>query len=281
MDPQPAFTFQDFFSFVIRDMAEAVSGRPGELQAQRFARTQAAVHMILGLRPRDVIEAMLAGHCVMLHEAMTANVRNSLRGEADPTRRGPRSNVVGLNKAFNDNLDRLQRYRQRTAEGSRDAPETAPVETAKSAANVSRPPDDGGSPVQMMEATEFRQPRAEMPKLNRAARRQAARAETRAAVAASRAAPKTSVVAQQPAGQNSPGDAGPPAHSADAIARYGVSPEAMTALHSGDPIGFAHALGIEHPSEAFLKAANTKGSPFDPEASGPWQSGAIAPAAKS
>ena len=55
--------------------------------------------------------------------------------------------------------------------------------------------------------------------------------------------------------------------------------EAVAALHSGDAAGFARAMGIEHPSEAFLQAANAKGSPFDPEASGPWQSGPIAAAA--
>lgn len=265
MDPQPAFTFQDLFSFVIRDMAEAVSGRPGELRAQQFARTQAVVHMILGLQPRDVIEAMLTGHCVMLHEVLTADVRSSLRGEVDPARRGPRSNVIGLNKAFNDTLERLEGYRQRQAEGTRDEPETA-------AADVSRPPDDDQPPA-ATEATEFRQPGAEIPKLNRAARRQAARVETRAAVAASRAIPKTSVTARQPAG--------PAAHSAEANAARGVSPEAMAALQSGDPIGFAHAMGIEHPSEAFLQAANAKGSPFDPQASGPWRPDPIASAAKS
>jgi len=75
MDPQPAFTFQDLFSFVISDMTKAIADRDGETREQQFARSQAAAHMILGFLPRDVIEAMLAGHCVMLHEAMTATVR--------------------------------------------------------------------------------------------------------------------------------------------------------------------------------------------------------------
>ncbi len=56
----------------------------------------------------------------------------------------------------------------------------------------------------------------------------------------------------------------------EAVAACRANPEALAALQSGDPTGFARAMGIEHPCEAFLAAANTKGSPFDPQASGPW-----------
>ena len=57
MDPQSAFTFQDLFTFVISDMAKAISQRSGETGDQHFARSRAAAHMILGFLPRDVIEA--------------------------------------------------------------------------------------------------------------------------------------------------------------------------------------------------------------------------------
>jgi hypothetical protein len=66
----------------------------------------------------------------------------------------------------------------------------------------------------------------------------------------------------------------------EAIAACNANPEAMAALNSGDPAGFARAMGIAHPGEGFLAAANAKGSPFDPHSSGPWPTGAIAPAPK-
>jgi hypothetical protein len=269
MDPQPAFTFQDLFTFVIGDMAKAIAEREGEPREQQFARSQAAVHMILGFLPRDVIEAMLAGHCVMLHEVMTAKARTSLRGDTDPSRRGPRSNIVGLNKAFNDNLDRLERYQQRPAEGTRDAPETqSPTAPA--------PPPTA--------TTEPRQPPPVAPRLNRAARRQAARAESRAAATASRAAPNPAGVMPPPAAQTEPGtvlpEVGLYSPSPEAMAACNANPEAMAALRSGDASGFARAMGIAHPCEGFLAAANSEGSPFDKHASGPWPTGAIAPAQK-
>jgi hypothetical protein len=264
MDQQPAFTFQDVFTHVIGDMAKAISERSDEAQDQQFVRSGTAVHMILGFLPRDVPEVMLAGHCVMLHEIMTANVHSTLCSDAEPRRRGADGGVVGLNKAFNETLDRLERYQQRPAEGSRDVADQQPASASDDVAPMPGPPTD----TPMLGPT-----------LNRAARRHAARAETRTAAATSRSAAKQAVVTPQRAVQ-----AQPPivahrtpavaAASPEAIAACNANQDAMAALNSGDPAGFARALGIAHPSEAFLAAATAKGSPFIPTAPFPSSSGA-------
>lgn len=202
MDTVSAFGFEDLVGHAVAEMAMAVSARQGEGEGQQRARFQAAVHMIMGLQPRDVIEVMLAGHCVMLHAVMTADVHDSLSGKAGGSRRG----AVTLNKAFSDNLDRLERYRRRPAEGEREAPE---------ATSVQRPP-----PPTERAATPA------VPELNRAARRQAARAEMRAAAAASRAA-------LRPVGRASPGQTPPgtPPHA--------LSPEATSRSATEQPPGGA------------------------------------------
>jgi hypothetical protein len=82
--------------------------------------------------------------------------------------------LVTLNKAFNDTLNRLERYRQRPAEGRRDAPEV--------------PPPADAPEVPMADAPEVAAAGRVVAKPNRAARRQAARAEMRAAAIVSRAA---------------------------------------------------------------------------------------------
>jgi hypothetical protein len=179
MDQYPEIGFQDVFTSVIGDMAKAVSERDGETREQQFARLQAATHMTLGFQPRDVIEAMLAGHCVMLHEIMTATVRTALSSDADTARRDADGSVIRLNKAFNDSLDRLRRYQQRVADGSRDAPKAEQSATPRPVAASTRPAAD---------AILSPQPGQMAPAGNRAARRQAARADVRAAAAASRAA---------------------------------------------------------------------------------------------
>ena len=59
----------------------------GETKDQQAARAVAATHMILGFFPRDVIEAMLAGRCVMFHELIVDSLRDTLRGEVDTSLR--------------------------------------------------------------------------------------------------------------------------------------------------------------------------------------------------
>jgi hypothetical protein len=260
MDEQPTFGFKDLLTLVVGDMAKATCERKGESQAQQFARSQAAIHMIMGLLPRDVTEVMLAGHCVMLHDVMTAEIHDALCTEAVTNKR----TLIALNKAFNDNLDRLERYRQRPAEGQRDAPEVPPVADVPAA-----PVEPAVRPV----ASD----RPGVPEMNRAARRQASRVQMRAAAATSRAASRQA--GQLPPGETRTASPQRVHHPEDtvvyqpadeAVAKCRTNPEAMTALAAGDPVRFARAMGINTPNEAFLAAAKGPGSPFDPQASGPW-----------
>lgn len=140
MNETSEFGFKELFSHVVGDMAKAVSERPGKSKQQQFVRSQVAVHMIMSLLPRDVIEAMLAGHCVMYHELMNDSVLTTLRGEPDATRRATRGNIVALNKVFHGNLDRLERYRLRPDEGRRDAAEPQTASTGQHRT------DPGGQP---------------------------------------------------------------------------------------------------------------------------------------
>jgi len=231
--------------------------------------------MIMGFLPRDVIEVMLAGHCVMLHEVMTANVHDTLRGETGRVRRGPGSNLIGLNKAFNDNLDRLERYRLRPAEGRRDTPEVPPAETHTTPDHVEPPRNSAGEKPELRAGDTS--PVAKV--LNRAARRQAARDHTRGAAAVSLVAPKVAVPVQtKPDSLALPLPEAIAAYqpSTRAIAACQANPEAMAALEAGDPERFARVLGVAIPSDAFLAAAKEPGSPFDPQATGPWPAGVVA-----
>jgi hypothetical protein len=128
MEPTPDFSFKDLFSHIVGDMARAVSTRDGENEQQKLTRSYAAVQTIMHFMPRDAIEAMLAGHCLMFHEAIVDGIRITLRGEQDKLRRATRANLVSLDKCFGENLARLERYRSRPSEGTRDEPEAEPVE---------------------------------------------------------------------------------------------------------------------------------------------------------
>src|SRR3984957_10927912 len=227
-------------------MAKAVSERQGETRREHHARSEAAVHMIMGFLPRDVIEAILAGRCVMFHEMMTDSVRDTLRGEVDSTRRAARGNIVAMDKAFGANLTRLERYRARPAEGSRDVPEARPVETVAQMSPEDRTPrQEAATPLQ--------------------------------AVAVPAAPVETPDVAVETLTELASAEAGPLAR-ADASGEAlpsgidvgWINAEAMAAMAAGDAAGFARAMGVAEPSEAFLAAAAAPGSPFDLQAKGPW-----------
>ena len=212
MDTAPAFGFSELFNFVIGNIARALSERDGESAEQQLLRTQATVHTILSLLPRDVVEAYLAGHCVMMHEMMLAGVRETLQAAADPVRRGPRGNVAALNKAFNDNLDLLQRHQARPAAGQREAAARAPE-----AAFATATPQD-------------------------------APAEPAVTPAGPAAAPATTIAATEvnaaDQAARETGTAFTYHPSPAALAECRANPAAMAALEAGDPGRFATAMGI-------------------------------------
>ena len=108
----------------------------------------------------------------------------------------------------------------------------------------------------------------------------------RAAATASRAASRQAGPLPPAATRNAAQQTAPAAHrpggtiidqpTQEAVAKCRANPEAMTALAAGDPARFARALGVVTPGEAFLAAAKSPGSPFDPQASGPWPTGKLA-----
>jgi hypothetical protein len=121
MDTQPTFGLTELLTHLIGAVANAVSERDGETQHQRLARTLAAAHTIMAFQPRDAIEAMLAGHCVMFHELIVDSVHVTLRGEEPATRRATRGGIVAMDRAFSNSLARLERYRKRQAKISEEA----------------------------------------------------------------------------------------------------------------------------------------------------------------
>lgn len=262
---------------MIGDMAKAVCERKGETKQQQFTRSQVVVDMILGLRPRDVLEAMLAGHSVMFHEVLVDSVHDTLRGELDTMRRGTRSNLVAMNKAFTANLDRLERCQSRPSqgsrEGSRDVPEVRPAETIARtpiAERTPRPADQAPPDATRAHAAPVNVPPANVPPAN-VHPAIVPPANVRPAPAETREAPpmpepdslplylREEVIDFRP--------------SPETIAACRANPEAMAALEAGDPERFARAMGVDMPREDFLAAAAEPGSPFDTRAPGPWPAG--------
>jgi len=236
-------------------------------------RFQTASEMIRNFRPRDAIEAMLAGQCVMFHGLMISNVRRALSGEAEPARPATGGTLATMSSAFRGNLDQLRRYRRRPSE---EQPGAAAVQTQGAQVEAR-----AEAPAETRAETEDRTPRPPTVSLNRAARRQAARAQARTPIQlrpapvpvppvrkSSDIAARTETASFRP---SDPETANFHGSIPETIAACHANPEAMAALAEGDAARFAKAMGIELPSEAFLAAA-LPGSLFDRLMEHPWPS---------
>ena len=126
MDTQPTSGLLDNLTHVVGGIARAVCQRVGEAQQEQIGRTQAAAYTVMEFQPRDSVEAMIAGHCVMFHEMIVDSVRYTLGRELEGTRRTTRANIIALDKAFGNNLNRLARYRAGLTDGKKPA---QPVDT--------------------------------------------------------------------------------------------------------------------------------------------------------
>jgi len=226
MNPQPSFGPDELLPHIIGGVAEAVCQRDGESRQRQDDRRQAAVHSVMTFLPRDAIEAMIAGNCVMFHEMIVDSVGDTLRGEEAAAARATRSTIVAMDKAFGNNLDRLERYQNRHAEGRRDAPEEASTE------------------VEIAE---------------RVRRHQASAATPPSSAAKEAAAGGTPAPERQDAVGSVAVPSGP---TPERIAACMDSQEAMDALDAGDAEGFARAMGVDVPGDAYLGAAAAEGSPF-------------------
>jgi hypothetical protein len=249
MDTQPAFGFKEFLHYLIGDMAKAISERNGESKQEQFLRCQAAVQMMMGFLPRDVIEAVLAGRCMMFHEMMVDTVRLTLRGEVDSARVATRGSIVAMDKAFGNNLRLLERYQLRPSVGRRDAPEAQVAEFQP--AQVPAGMDNVGEMAPL--ATNVAGPEAANPAIPVEA------PQTRVHAACDPIAP------MEPRLDDTAVDFHP---SPETIAACRANPEAMEALEAGDVERFARAMGVDMPTEAYLAAAASQGIVVGQEAAG-------------
>jgi hypothetical protein len=323
MENQEQSGFKEMITHVISDVAKAVCERPGESRQQQIARTQAATRMVLNLRPRDVLETMLSGQSVMLHAVLADSIRDSLLGEIDVMRRGTRSNIVALNRAFHMNINRLDQCQRRPSQGTREASEGAGAPNAggplghvpqaevcrDGVSRMGHSPDEalpgehlpngvlasgvlasGGSPTGGLRDELL--PCGTLPGGALQAQKEATRKEAIQKEASQREAfqrtsghgevprqsgaialPLVDATLAQPqpgfsrpadaAGQKPVAPASPPLANGSAryrpspeqIAACQANPEAMAALAAGDAGRFARAMGVQHPSEAYLAAA--------------------------
>src|SRR3954454_9556435 len=135
--PRP-LTLRDVLTHIVGDIAKAVSARPGEAPHQRVRRIQAASHTVMSVQSTDAVEAMFAGHCVIFHEVLVDMVQRTMSGQDDASGRSSKSIIVAFDKAFGNNLRRLERYRAGRADALADVRPAHAIDEADIADRVQR-----------------------------------------------------------------------------------------------------------------------------------------------
>ena len=143
MQAPPEFGFQQLASELLRGLAGALADRPGQTEAQRFARHQTAIFSVMAFLPRDAIETMLAGQCVMIDHLLRDAVSDLLRSETAAGKLRIRSQVTALGRQFLKHLDLFCRMRARP-----DEQPAAPAQASpKSAPNPPMAPEPACLPA--------------------------------------------------------------------------------------------------------------------------------------
>ena len=100
MITDPGFTLQDAVDEICNGVIEAVAERPGEPEAVRLIRRQTVGHTVRSFQPRDPLEAMLAGHCVIFDQLVRDTMRDSIRGQTAATAFRTRNQIHGSGRMF-------------------------------------------------------------------------------------------------------------------------------------------------------------------------------------
>jgi hypothetical protein len=157
MTPNPAFGFEQAATELIRGVVETVADLPGLTQERRFLKQQTTIFSVLGFLPRDPLEIMLAGQCIIYDAMLRDGARDLLHDQPEEIklRTGPGNLASG--RMFLTTLRTLRDIQNRDArvvpQASAIEPET-PTVPAAAAASVAAPSPPPTPPF-------VREPRAE------------------------------------------------------------------------------------------------------------------------
>jgi hypothetical protein len=144
MQPDPAFGYPQIVAELLRGIIEAISDKPGIAPERRASIMQTAVCSIMAFNPRDPIETMLAGHCIVYDSLLRDGVR-AMSGDAGGQAIRARASVLDCGKTFLASVAMLLRLQRRPAEQLAFAG-TLPGQDAHSGAESGGPENTGDVP---------------------------------------------------------------------------------------------------------------------------------------
>ena len=137
MTQAAAFTLEQMTAEVLRGIIETVGERADDTPARKSIRHATTVFSVMAFLPRDAVELMLAGQCVIFDHVLRDGARDLLRGQEEKVKSRVRPQLVSAGNAFLKHLDRATQLQKRPIEQIAALPhaeeEPVPAEKAKPA----------------------------------------------------------------------------------------------------------------------------------------------------
>jgi hypothetical protein len=113
MTPEPDFGFEQTAKELILGIVDTVADIPGLTKEQRFLKRQTTVSSVMAFRPRDPLQIMLAGHCVIYDAMLRDGARDLLRGQPEEISLRTRPTNLASGRMFLTTLHALVRMQDR------------------------------------------------------------------------------------------------------------------------------------------------------------------------
>jgi hypothetical protein len=154
------FGYEQIVTELIRGIVDTVADRPDLTPERRAAAQQTVVCSVMSFNPRDAVETMLAGQCVVYDALMRDGARDMLRGQSELMKIKARPSILGSGKMFLAAMEMVVRMQGRAPDElafarpveapkppvetvaetpSAQEPEAAPAETPKPANGTPSP----------------------------------------------------------------------------------------------------------------------------------------------
>jgi hypothetical protein len=159
MQPTPAFGYEQIVQEMMRGLLDTVANRPDLSPQRQVSLKQTTVCTVMAYNPRDPIETMMAGQCVVYDHLMRDGARDLLRGQAEPNKLKARPGVLSAGKTFLAAMSMLLRMQDRpehslafarplpeAEEWPAPVPAMAPAAPADTMDPAAPPPEPGPQP---------------------------------------------------------------------------------------------------------------------------------------
>ena len=116
MQATATFGYEQIVTELIRGILDIVADIPGLSPERRAVAQQTAVCSVMAYNPRDPIETMMAGQCIVYDHLMRDGARDMLRGQAELIKIKARPGALSTGKMFLSTMEMLSRMQGRAAD---------------------------------------------------------------------------------------------------------------------------------------------------------------------